>query len=851
MNFKTTYVLFAILAVVLAVFGLTQLLNLQNTKDQTLYALPSLHDKKKPVHSEDIETVEIERNRPQAEKLVFYRTDQGWRLKQPNVRIDGYLVDRVIQQVIDARKEEKADVSPNLKQLGLDEPAIVVTLIKKGGEPEWKLNVGNESVTGGAFDKVVYVTSTDRPKEPLAVKQTEVDTLFKNVNEFRSKSLLAASAFDIVAVKLEEPKRDPVALEKAADNRWRFEKPAYGEAEYEGETSSPGENTAKRISGVRDLLQAVADIRVESDQDFATNEAKDTELTEKGLEKGKETIRIEVKRQNSLAGSEKKEPVQDALLIGTKADDKGEKRYARLESDSNIVKVPAKKVDEVIKVFENPAALRNRDLVQVDKDRVDALDIKLSDRDLFKLRRVGDPVPAWKIYDAGKVQEGESSAVQGLLTALTNKRQIKEFVEASKTDADLGLDRPAVVLSLWTDGIKKEEKKEEKKDEKAKEEKKDEKKDDKAKEEKEDTKADAAKAEEKKDAEPKLKEGKPTVQLAFSKKDKDLVYVRREVGNDVSRVAVAASLLDKVSEGKIAYLDRKLPSFASNAEPAKVVILRGRETVEVDREKKDDKSPAVWKIQQPKEQAGRRAEFTKVNNIVHEMRDLLADKLVTEKATNNELERFGLTAPSYKVTITLPKEDKKTEEHVYLFGKETDDKTGVYAKQGGHDLVFVVKKNVLDGLQGDLQDPTVFSLDPAKVKGLKLIGWQDIIGSSFALDLERKSSQDWAVKAPPDFKVDSRKAESLLQALQNLRAEKFIAHKIEAKPEYKFEPKDGALEIVLTVEGEKDPYTLTVGGLSGSDGYYAKSNKLPDDVFVVRKEPFEQVKSKPAYFKPE
>ena len=71
------------------------------------------------------------------------------------------------------------------------------------------------------------------------------------------------------------------------------------------------------------------------------------------------------------------------------------------------------------------------------------------------------------------------------------------------------------------------------------------------------------------------------------------------------------------------------------------------------------------------------------------------------------------------------------------------------------------------------------------------------------------------------------------------------------KPEYKLEPKDGALDVILTVEGEKEPITLTLGGPAGMDGFYARSNKVPSDVFVLPKPAFEAAKSKPAYFKKE
>src|SRR5262249_45956818 len=157
------------------------------------------------------------------EKLVFERTEQGWRSRQPDVRVDTYLVDRVVQQVSRARKDEKADVAPNLKQFGLDQPALVVTLTQKGGEREWKLNLGNESPGGDQV--VVYVPPSDR-KDPMAVKRSELDALFKHLNDFRTKDLLVANSFNTTAVSLQKAGGEPITIEKSADNKWRFQKPA-------------------------------------------------------------------------------------------------------------------------------------------------------------------------------------------------------------------------------------------------------------------------------------------------------------------------------------------------------------------------------------------------------------------------------------------------------------------------------------------------------------------------------------------------------------------------------------------------------------------------------------------------
>jgi len=234
------------------------------------------------------------------------------------------------------------------------------------------------------------------------------------------------------------------------------------------------------------------------------------------------------------------------------------------------------------------------------------------------------------------------------------------------------------------------------------------------------------------------------------------------------------------------------------------------------------------------------------------MHNLRAEKLLTQKPTDKDLDRYGLKAPAVKVTISETKPDKKPPEQssTLLLGKETEDKSSIFAKRGNQDMVFMLKKGILDALQGDLRDPAVLKFDINKVKTVKIAGWQDVVGSPFVLELERRTSQDWAVKNP-NFVLNSAQVETFVSGLSSLRAERFIGVKSGAKPEYKLDLKDGAMDIIITVEGEKDPLMLTVGSPADPDGYYTKTNKLPNEIFVVAKASFDKAKTKPAYFKKE
>jgi hypothetical protein len=895
MNFKTTYLLFGVLLVLVGTLVLVQVLGTKSS-DTTGYVLPSAQKDK--VEAKDIDRVEIDRaaqkDKP-AVKLVFVRDPvrgNQWQVEEPvKTRADNTTIDQLVGQVLRLSKEEQAaDVTNDQKKFGLEPPQAVVTIHQKDPDRSWSVKLGDKS-GGGSSSALVYVSSSDLPAEVMAARQYSIDNVFKDVYQLRSHDLLTEGVINfpdaVQSVTLQDPKGKRVILAKA-DGKWRFQEPAYGEAEEEGEPAAFGREET-RPTGVRGLLQALQGLRVEytpepekkpepdkkkgskKDADKKFEEEKRvndfvadnvSDLAKYGLEKDKPaTLRVEITRtKGGLSGGDSKEPVKDGLLIGKK-DQKGDKYYARLESENNVVLLPAKNVDPILKLADKPEELRNRDLVQLDQPKVDAVNIDNASA-LIKLRQA-DEAGRWKVFDsAGKPMDAASPAVSTLLSALTAKRQIKEFVDANKKDADLGLDKPAATISVWVEGIQKEEKKaDEKKDED-----KDEKKDDKA-EAKKDEKKEAKKEdkkEEKKDpnAEPKLKDAsKPTVRLAFGKVENDVVYVRREQGGEAIRVTVPKAVLDKVKQDRLAYIQPQLPTLPFTEEAARVELVHGGQTFEVEKEKKDEKSAAVWRFKQPKDLAGRTADAKKVQDAIDEVGRLHATKLVAEKASDSALVQYGLHPPQVKVTVSVrPKDSKdtKTEDWVLLVGKETEDKFNVYAQlhsprkedQEKRDWVVVVSKSIQDALQADLQDTGVFSFDASKVKSLKLVGWQDVVGNPFTIDLEKKDGK-WVVKTPSGFNPDATQVDNFVTTLSSLKAERFLTPRTGPKPEHKLDLKDGALKVEVTLEGDKEPsHKLTIGG-PDPDGkaYYAESNKPAETVFLVPKDRFEKAKGRPAYFK--
>src|SRR5262245_21216882 len=108
MNFKTTYILFGLLVVVLGVFAATQLLGVKKGGEKEAYVLPTMHqDPKNPVAEKDIDNVEIKWNSPQEETFQLFRRGQKWVMENPYpVRLEANQVNNLIREVINAKKDK-------------------------------------------------------------------------------------------------------------------------------------------------------------------------------------------------------------------------------------------------------------------------------------------------------------------------------------------------------------------------------------------------------------------------------------------------------------------------------------------------------------------------------------------------------------------------------------------------------------------------------------------------------------------------------------------------------------------------------------------------------------------------
>jgi hypothetical protein len=450
--------------------------------------------------------------------------------------------------------------------------------------------------------------------------------------------------------------------------------------------------------------------------------------------------------------------------------------------------------------------LRDRTVLHVNASRVDAIDIETGG-DKVELRRVG---LGWQVYDAqGKGRPAKASAVTELLNRLTARQLATSFPPPGVPEDKMGLAKPAAEVKLWEGGIVKEEKPDP-------------------------------------NAKPKVT-AQPTARLLFGHKDVgDVVYARRIAGKDKADFFVPQDAFQLASRGRLEYIEASLKPFGADA-VLKLTFTHGKEVFDLERP--DDGKPAAqaaWKINGPERLKGRHADAGKILDLLNQLSFLRPTKVASDRVTEDVLNRLEVNpaAPRMRVTATV----KNQGERVFLFGGDagTEKKT-VYLKPGDQDLVFEVDRAAFDLFQkADVQDTVVHRIDKAKVKALKITGWQEVLGTPTTIEIERKDGK-WAVKSGAMFEVDPAKVDAFLNDLTAPRAEAFVVYKDGPKPEHNLDVAKNALRVEMILESG-DPVVMTISPPNKEGKVFATSSALPGDVFTMA-DHFAAVRAKPAALK--
>jgi hypothetical protein len=857
---------------ILWVFGL--LLALDRYKLDETRVLPTMSGLAAERYA--IDTVIVKRTPPgkEPEEFTFHHKDEVWTLKKDDqsIKIEGFRIKDMIREARDARRDEEAAVRNQPADYGLAPPQATITFIgtpkkkttsaddakdeKKDEKAEtrtpreWKLFLGNEDPT----KKYVYVASSDRPGRVFAVVKSSISSLFfKNINDLRSKRLFD---FNEPIVQSFDLKRgnDEFEAKRTDAGSWLIAKPDLGYGDYEG-PPAPKEGGPRPVEGgLKGLINAVAGVRVDSDDDFVPPDPGN--LKRYDLEPGKETYRLTV-----MSGDSKK-PTDETLLIGRKEKDY---YYARLSTDEGVFKIRAKYLQPIDEAIDNPKKYRNVDLSPVSLKDSDAITIKHG-KDEARFFQQGEQ-KAWQMDYEGKRTGTSAKSVESLIEALQGKRAILSFRDGGddkKLDAELGLDNPSLVVSVYGKAI-------------------------------DDPK--------KKDPDFK-KDAKPEIVLQFGKVEGDTVAVKRTMADGrVSRFTVAKTVPEKIlpKEGFLAYLEMLFPRTAGG-DVARVEVDRSGKTTELTKAGDKWTTKAAGGESVP-------ADPMRVRAFIEPFTALPVERWVKKLDPKEDVAAYGFERPTLKVAL-VEKKDQLTPQTVAVaiarsanpvanpwltiaaieasrqsapgdkatitIGKiSTEDPKAYYARHSGSDRLALVSENFVKLAQMiDFRDPSILlnphaylvaaavgspglwaaspivtgyvgNGDASQVQELRVTVRTPIELRSFAFQRQDKS---WVDRSGlKEFQPDEAKVTQTANLVVGLQVQRWISLSGGAKADTKLTPADATVTLDAVGKDGKTT-TLTIGAEFEGRGYFAQISTMPGAVFLLSADTVRPLLGGAAYF---
>jgi hypothetical protein len=803
MNFKLAWILLAVL--LLAIGGLLVSTLLDDSPAAGELLLRPLAG----VKEDEIDGVEIVRIEPVEEKIAFTRAGKDrWDIVEPGrSKADAFAVKKIITDLMMLKPVPSSDVTSNKAAHGLDKPGLRVTL--KSGSKSATLNVGDTTI---GRNPVTFVTTGDRPDVPVAVLRSDIEGLFrpdadgaagkstqkaKWIGDYRQKAFFLGSqdlGTETESITIAKADKSTKLVRNATTGEWTFATPAFGLADTAGDPQAP----PAVFTGVRPLVTALTALQVLAPDDFLEK----PESPEKyGLAPGdKEAIRIEVKPKDGPA---------EVLFIGKRVDEKSDKFYCKLATDSIVAKATAtpERIAAFAKVATDPSDLRDRSLIGDSKQfSVDAMDVIVGNS-TAKLRRIPTTADArWTLYGGPNDPQTAGLAAQDLVTALAKPRIAKEVLAAPN---DAAFSEKQAEIQLWYNGLE----------------------------------SGKPADPEKLPAEPKLK-GPSSLTLVFGKKDGDSVFVRRTTADGIrTDMKVPENVLLSVKKDRLAFLDPKLKTFPTNAVKT-LTLKRGAETIAIS---SDGKAHAdQWKFTAPEKLKGQTADAGKVGELLNLAAIMVPTRIAAENATDADLAKYALGAAA-KTTVTIAFDSDKEPARVYEFGGETEDKTGVFLRVDAKPVVRALPKAIAERFQtDDLRDRLVCTIDTKKIKAIALIGWKQALKKPTKYRFER-SGDGWKLTEPADEKraPDPGRIEILLASLASPRAAALYAGGFKPEMGFDLQAADNNLEVHMEMEDKSVVSWHFAKETDGGANYFGWTSARKDDVFTISSAVLRQFREKP------
>ena len=400
MNWRTTFVLAAIVLAVFAYFRFFEL-NQPSTEEAKRQAQNVVNFDRAKIDGVVIQNGD--------DKIEMRRRDNKWRLEMPiKDQADGSLIENLLSDLENwqkdatiSAKEIEADKS-KLNEYGLNKPKLRVKLLGQDRPPE--IFFGKDA----ALEGKMYVRLEDS-KETFLAAQTVKKDVEKKPEEFRDRKLTDLSTAQVSRVVLKSPVGE-MELEKRNDH-WEILKPLRARGDDQK---------------IADLIAQVTTAQI---QQFVAADQGDLHPFGLAEPRGAITLFSKDDKQGQL------------LQIGGISQKEKDQVYVRSASRGFVYALP-RKIEEVLNT--RPDDLRDRHLVRIDTNILDRITIDASGKGKIVLARKNEN---WTIASRNNAP-ANSGEVRRLVDTLQNE-QVTKFVEDVASNlSKYGLDKPQLKLTF-------------------------------------------------------------------------------------------------------------------------------------------------------------------------------------------------------------------------------------------------------------------------------------------------------------------------------------------------------------------------------------------------------------------
>jgi hypothetical protein len=284
--------------------------------------------------TKDVTAIEIKRP---DDSVRLQREGDVWQVLEPvKARGSRTAVDELLANVMTAKIDREIDPDPkSLADFGLDKPAADLTLTLEGGKT-LGLQLGAKNPTG------VWVYARERGKPAVFVLgESVLRDATRPVADFRDRTILAFDSKEVTGFEIVLP--DETLAVEGAPRAWRITRPVALRADNET---------------VSEFLDKLAGQKV---REFVAEAPARRDVY--GLER---PVRV------TIHSGRDKDRVSRTLLLG-KVDSAKKGVYAMRAGEPSVMLIPE---DVYTQVPKNVGVLRNKMLVEIDRDKVARLEIQ-------------------------------------------------------------------------------------------------------------------------------------------------------------------------------------------------------------------------------------------------------------------------------------------------------------------------------------------------------------------------------------------------------------------------------------------------------------------------------------------